>query len=207
MHVDRRSDIVIGMTLAEVFLLILFVVWLSTAIDVSSDGNPEAPIDPEALRATVAKLQERLRSLERDKEDLRARVEALRDMLDAHDITDEALREALQRRIQEAKRGSPVCLTDNVLVHVSRTDGVDVLTVRQDTQSLLPGGRWAAGAQLQDEREIQEFLQAVQIYYHQAQKKCRFDYRLTYKTDADYRLGRTRYESQTFYNAGLRQTR
>ena len=207
MDPDHRSDFVIGMTLAEVFLLLLFVVWLSTAIEVSPDGNPDAPIDAVALKVTVTELRERIASLETDKQELSARVEALRDMLGAPNESLEGFREGFKRKLDEAKRGSPVCLPANILVHVARTDGVDIVRLLRDTRGLLPGGKWSEGAQLHDENEIQEFLRAVKNYYAKAEKKCRFDYKLTYKSDSDYRLGRTRYESEAFYNAGLQHAR
>lgn len=206
----ERTDLVINMTLAETFLLLLFVVWYGhTRIE-----NP----DPSAH------LKERIASLEKDNERLKGELKQAHDRIadlkrrldwwrDVFPGVDEFTSPGVAR--QQASRGHRKCdEQNNVLVHASVVRGqfsVEWLTENPKLSKWLADSgrpRPKSGARITDWSTIQALLAGVRDYYSSAkvnETECRFDYRLTYGSKEDYYDGRELFE-RYFYPAGLNRS-
>ena len=212
-----RSDIVIGMTLAEVFLLLLIVGWYGSRLESEEKGGSGG------TPATVPKADFDAISHERDTlkhelADQRGKYEQLTIILDwiaktagmAKPIRtlDEA-KQAIKNIQFEAKRGRPACeATNNVLVDVTADSGRVVVTVRQDFPPRTHQKIAASGRRLSSDVDVAGFLAEVDSFYRarrsQSNSNCVFDYTLAWRTDADYRSARELFERH-FYPARLRQ--
>ena len=203
----------IGMTLAEVFLLLLIVGWYGSRLESEQpDGGPPA-------LATVLKTEfddaERLRKeAESNLAQKNREYEQLSRILDwiaktsglAKPIRnlDEA-RAAIDNIKVAAKRGRPPCGADNVLLNVSADSGVTVATVRQD--QIFRGHRYSAGQRLVG-KDLESFFSDVEAFYQGRRVPlgggdCVYDFALVWRTDADYRAARELFERH-LYPAGIR---
>lgn len=211
-----RSDLVIGMTLAEVFLLLLFVVWWGAAIE-SEPGGVDPTVTIANLQAQVKELNAKISSLQGEvaglKESLREKentIKALQIMLNCVDGTVDDCRRGLDGINTDARRGSPRCEQDNVLVNVFVHAGatrVELVGGSNETLSQLrrADGPVSKGSMLSERRDIEALLSSVTAYYtSRSQDECRFDYRLSYATAEDYYQGRQLFE-RYFYPAGIVQ--
>jgi hypothetical protein len=208
-----RTELIIGMTLAEMFLLILFVVWYS-------QGPTRGP-DWERIAAERLLM---IRQLSKEIQQQRAQVVELQKLrkfwLEALGVNPPAsvgeLETALrtpqgQALRQDLARGAPRCDQNNVLVEVSIRYGTIKLRLK-DASPLLQ--RWArsvrtdvplAGDAVETPQAVASLLASVSRFYeYQSQLKqpCRFDYKLFWATDQDYRRGREQFEKY-FYPAGI----
>src|SRR5216684_2932658 len=119
-----RTDLVISMTLAETFLLLVFVIWYgvvpNTRVHTADTTPPEVLIahlqkENAELKAQVEKLQDELTDMNRRLAWWRIRFPDLK--IPGSEKELEALR-------SELGRGKPACLPgDNVLVAVSVVEG------------------------------------------------------------------------------------
>jgi hypothetical protein len=198
---DHGRDLVLSMTLAEIFLLLLFVVWWSSYLPaVEVNGVP----------LTVLEMQARLETLTADNDRLSRDNRILRQLLGiGPDVPTEKLEAAVKDAIDRFRRGHPRCEESNVLVHVTLIGGAARLKFLQSVAdvvgALSPGTRRRAAAQAElVDAEVDEVLAATSRVYRArraAGRDCRFDYRLSYASDSDYREGRERFE-RVFYAAG-----
>lgn len=205
------------MTLAEVFLLLLFVVWWGTTIKSEPGGvdpklklaNLKAEVD--RLKAENAVLKKDNRRLKMDLSEREKTIEALRVMLNCIDGTIEDCKRGLEEIITAAKRGSPKCEVANVLVEVAVYNGKTTATIVGGSEETLAALRRESKAVLQRHKplsgqgDISAFLSSVRKFYQlrsQRGSECRFDYRLSYSTSDDYHEGRQLFE-RYFYPAGI----
>lgn len=209
----RRSDIVLSMTLAETFLLFLFLIWLG---DVVAKSGEAPPTDPSRLAADNARLTDEnarlsaeLKSATSDIQRLQLIVDAFRKALGITEpiTSPEQVGPAAKAAGDAARRGAPKCDDDNLFARVTVLDGVTTLLVAAPPSVLAKVATTtrinvALRATLSDEADVEGVLRAVSSY---AQAKgCRFDYTLTYRTKGDYYDARERFErGRLFYAAGL----
>src|SRR5437762_14385779 len=109
----KRSDVVLSMTLAETFLLLLFLIWLS---DVARNAGEQAPTDPSILKienvrlkAENERLQSESRTLQSEVRRLELIVEAFRKTIGVpEEITSaEQVGPAVKAAAEAARRGAP----------------------------------------------------------------------------------------------------
>lgn len=209
-----RSDLVIGMTLAEIFLLILFVLWYSQGAGAGPDWKRIA-------EERQKKIDDLKAEVERQKQDvmkLKAIQEwweknySVRDIPGSNDQLRNALNTPQGRKfIEEMKRGYPRCEENNTLIAVLEKDGTTGVRIEEPVRALQ---NWAglAGVKIPAARDvlksravIESFLQSIHGYYEYKRltaHPCRFDYSLSYKTAEDYKDGRETFE-RYFYPAGI----
>ena len=208
MRRGQGSTTVVAMTIAEVFLLLMFVMWLGTVIKGQAG---KGQIDAAILQVRLDKTSKELADATKQIGELKSTVEALRIMLGANSVDPEELKRALEKKISDAvegaKRGKPKCAEENVLVEARVLDGVSQLAIIAQNAGTLEwlkaaGIRAAASGYVMADSEIPMLIGAVTRKY--AAADCRFDYRLTYRTADDYLAGRERFEA-TFYPAGRRR--
>ena len=209
----KHNDIVLSMTLAETFLLLLFLIWLGDVARTSSGG---AAADPTIMRLENARLKaenERLAAESRRlAEELRKQqliVEAFRKALGLPEpiTSPEQVEPAVKSAQEAARRGAPKCATTNVFARVAIRDGsTTVSVVAADSVArqveAKTGLAIPVGAVLTQDADIEEVLRAVSEYAEA--NSCRFDYTLSYETKSDYFDARERFEKgRLFYLAGI----
>jgi hypothetical protein len=190
------------MTLAETFLLLVFMLWYV--------NRPKLPVDPPTpigfLKAENKRLKEDLARMEAELADVQRRLEWWRTRFDQPVPGSE---EELKRFLFDAGRGKPKCQDDNVLVNVSQLDGVITMTVLADCPSLreavLDAVDFRPGVTITKPEVIDAVLRATRSFRKNGDQECRFDYRFNYRTHEDYDNVRERF-GQYFYTAGRRRT-
>jgi len=215
-----RGELVISMTLAETFLLLVFMIWYSV--------RPKVPVDPPAPIEVLEKenhdLKERITRLEVELSDIHERLEIWRKVFDlpmpgaggsAQDLSTllPTTPERWKQLIFEAGRGKPKCQDDNLLVEATVVDGTAAVNILADcptlrTELLAQHIDIHTGTILTRAAEIVALLSAVRTFRKGPGKEgdCRFDYRLNYATPEDYYIGRERFE-KFFYPAGQQRVR
>jgi hypothetical protein len=203
-----KTDLVIGMTLAEIFLLILFVVWYRQGAGQGGDWQKIA----EERQQQIAKLNSQLEEQNTQIAELRK----IRDFWEENfgvsppasepELSAALLNSKGQRFRQDMARGFPRCEDDNLLAEVSVQHGATevrvkepVKMIRETTSISMPN----PGDLLTDPQPINAFLDSVLRFYDGRASKCRFDYKFTYVTKEDYYDGREKFEKY-FYSAGLK---
>jgi hypothetical protein len=205
----ERTDLVINMTLAEIFLLLLFVAWY---------GTTDHTVKP------FAELQEKLARFEKENDTLRTQLDFAK-----KEISDLKWRlDWWQHTFPAVVEGSPggsarkmagrsfgKCQDDNVLVEAQVLNGkisIFMVTECQELTSFLVKShrpRPKLGNKMTEAKLIKGFLEGVRDYYSnvaQTGTGCRFDYALTFQTPEDYYIGREYFEKY-FYAAGLNRIR
>src|SRR5690349_19085996 len=131
----RRGDIVLSMTLAETFLLLLFLIWLG---DVARNAGEQPPSDPSVMKLEIDRLNAENKKLTAESKILATTVQQLRLIVDAfrkslgipEPITSpEQVPIAVKVAAEAARRGAPKCAPDNVFARVTVRDGVTTFTV------------------------------------------------------------------------------
>jgi hypothetical protein len=192
------------MTIAEVFLLLMFVVWLSSVIQ-SEPGGGDPNVTIAMLREEIVDLRTENTALRTERNDVKSEVEALKIMVTQW-----------QTRYETATRGAPKCVPDNVLVDLSVINGTvsgRLATRDQDVANwfrdhgLSPDADW-------DGSQVDRLFTAVREWYASRRTaagdgtgralECRFDYRFTYKSAEDFRKAKKTFEAY-FYPAGDRE--
>lgn len=199
------------MTLAEIFLLLLLVVWWASRLESDVEGADSPSVAIANLRSENAALKKNLAELQQRVEELMDDNKALMQMFGVD--PEKWVRDrsgAAEDAKQAIRRGRPRCEADNVLAEVAVLDGRVTMQVFSgssiapyvppDFRSSLTAGNLSGPA-------IEQTLAGVRAYYQDRLARnsdCRFDYRLVYLSDTDYRHGRERFEA-FFYPAGLRR--
>lgn len=196
----RSSDFVLGMSLAEISLLLIFALFAAT---VEAEQDETLPTVCEvALRECKrerTELTSRVQELEREVASLQRQLDYLLRMVGANDFA------GAEEAVDALKRGYRRCDSDaNVLIHVEVHDGAErvrIVALNEELEQFLRTSnvRFLAGDELSASKEITRFLDIIRTYH--GPRNCRYDYSGSYRTDQDYRMMRDRYE-RYFYPAG-----
>jgi hypothetical protein len=201
---ESRSDWVLGLSLVQVVLLLFFAaMFLYVTQNVEVSGQETRP--GEETKTQGAGLQARLdASMEKNSElekrlgDMTLLVDELKLMVGAKAPSKEGFQEA----IDSLKRGYALCQKDdNTLVEARIQNGAEILQVIGEIPSDLVVNL-AKGDETSDLEHIVSFVQDV--YEYEKDHKCRFNYRLKYATDNDYKKGRDGYEKYFYPEKILR---
>jgi len=204
----ERSDFVMGMSLAEIVLLLVFAMLAVKA------ARPES-IDPVAdCQVALDECEEQLEEVRMEVQDLRTKNEGLEQKIEwilkmcGIDVPSDATPEEIRGAAEAKKRGFKKCYSvQNELVRVRVHLGSEQLTIVELDDELAAHLRaerqeWTVGSVLEDERQIDQFLQTLRGYYEP--RECRYDYRGEYATAEDYLRIREYYE-RFLYPAGIRK--
>ena len=203
---ESRSNWVLGLSLVQVILLLFFatmLMYVTENVDVqgqeSHEGVGEMKTHDATLRTRLDAATERNDDLEKQLGDITQLVDELKLMVGAKGSSKEGFQEA----IESLKRGYSLCQKDdNTLIEARVHNGAESLQVIGDIPSDLIVNL-AKGDQTSDLDEIIPFIQDV--YEYEKDHKCRFNYRLKYATDNDYRKAREGYEKY-FYPEKIMRT-
>jgi len=208
----RRTDIVVGMTLAEVFLLLLIVGWYGSKLE-STSPEPGAPAvvprekydEAERLRLQAEKaLAEKTRQYEQLDRilDWIAKTAGLPTPIRDLDTA----KTAIENIRADARRGRPACESDNVLLDVLADSGKVSATMRRGFSTDMHV--YSQGQRLDSAGQIDSILREVDQFYQgravNGQSNCVFDFALVWRTDSDYRAAREKFEHH-FYPERIRQ--
>lgn len=195
MENDSRSGWALGLSLVEVMLLLFFaamMVYVTDTVEGRGQEMQQIVDEPQGvdahLQARLDAATEKTNDLEQQLNDLTHFVNELKVMVGAKGSTKEGFQEA----IESLKRGYAFCQKNgNTLIEVSEQNGVETMQVIADIPSDLRVNL-AKGDQTSDLDQIVPFLQDV--YEYEKDQSCRFNYRLKYATDNDYRKAREGFE-------------
>lgn len=193
MESDSRSGWALGLSLVEVMLLLVFAAMMVYVTDtVRGQETQQIADEPQRvdthLQARLDVATEKNSDLEQQLNDMTHFVNELKVMVGAKGSTKEGFQEA----IESLKRGYAFCQKNgNTLIEVSEQNGVETMQVIGDIPSDLRVNL-AKGDQTSDLDQIVPFLQDV--YEYEKDQSCRFNYRLKYATDNDYRKAREGFE-------------
>jgi len=189
MESDPRSGWALGLSLVEVMLLLVFAAMLVYVTDtVEGRGQETQQIVDEPLQARLDAATEKSSDLEEQLHEMTLFVNEVKLMVGAKGSTKEGIQEA----IDNLKRGYALCQKNsNTLIEASVQNGVETIQVIGDIPSDLIVNL-VKGDQTSDLDQIVPFLQDV--YQYEKDQSCRFNYRLKYATDNDYRKAREGYE-------------
>jgi hypothetical protein len=221
-NTESRPDWVLGLSLVEVSLLLLFALMIVYVTDNVEGGgqqprqigaqetrhvaNREPPqavetstIQDAGLQARLEEALERNSDLDKELRDMAALVDELKLMVGAKVRSKEGFQEA----VENLKRGYSLCQkTNNTLIEVTIQDGMETVEVIGEIPADLEVGL-VKGDRTSDFDQIVSFIQDVSQY--EKDRKCRFNYRLKYATDNDYRKAREGFEKY-FYPEKLIRT-
>ncbi|HKC79750.1 MAG TPA: cell division protein ZapB [Gemmatimonadaceae bacterium] len=192
------------MTIAEVFLLLMFVVWLGNVIE-STPGEGDPNITIAMLRERIGELERKNAALVAERTQLMAEIEALKIMA-----------ANWQRKYETATRGAPKCVPDsNVLANFSVVDGVvtGVVSTTDDDVTAWLADRGIPSGIVLNSAQVDQLLVSVREWYssnrvsigdkNEQLSECRFDYHFRYVTAQDYKTAKKRFEEAGyFYPAG-----
>ena len=189
MESDPRSGWALGLSLVEVMLLLVFAAMMVYVTDtVEGRGQETQQIVDEPLQARLDAATEKSNHLEEQLNEMTLFVNEVKLMVGAKGSTKEGIQEA----IDNLKRGYALCQKNsNTLIEVSVQNAVETIQVIGDIPSDLIVNL-VKGDQTSDLDQIVPFLQDV--YQYEKDQSCRFNYRLKYATDNDYRKAREGYE-------------
>lgn len=213
-HGSQRNDLIIGMTLAEVFLLLLIVGWYGSRLESeAAGGTPGTPA--EVLQKKLNEANEALKREEQEHQQLESKVQELERTLDwlgehlqssSRPIRDiPSATAAVASYTAGLKRGKPICETVNVLIQVVADEDKQTVMILQPLA--VGDAAFTAGQTLTGKQDVDGFLQTVQKYYaerREAGQDCAFDFKLDWRTDHDYRVAKKMFDPY-FYPAGDRQ--
>lgn len=195
METDSRSSWALGLSLVEVMLLLVFaglIVYVTDNVE-GKGQEPHQGVDERkgpgvGLQARLDAATKKSDDLERQLHDMTRFVNELKLMVGAKGSTKEGFQEA----VENLKRGYALCQkNNNTLIEASVLNGDETLQVIGDIPSDLIVNL-AKGDQTSDLDEIVSFIQDV--YQYEKDHSCRFNYRLKYVTDNDYRKAREAFE-------------
>jgi hypothetical protein len=203
---ESRSNWVLGLSLVQVILLLFFAVlimYVTENVEVrgqeSHKGVGETKTHDANLQARLDASTERNDELAKQLGESAQLVDELKLMVGAKSPSKEGFQEA----IESLKRGYSLCQKDdNTLIEARIHNGAETLQVIGEIPSDLIVNL-AKGDETSDLDEIISFIQDV--YEYEKDHKCRFNYRLKYVTDNDYRKAREGYEKY-FYPEKLMRT-
>jgi archaellum component FlaC len=155
---------------------------------VEGSGQETQQSVDEPLQARLDAAMEKTNDLEEQLNEMTLFVNEVKLMVGAKGSTKEGIQEA----IESLKRGYALCQKNsNTLIEASVQNGVETIQVIGDIPSDLRVNL-VKGDQTSDLDQIVPFLQDV--YQYEKDQSCRFNYRLKYATDNDYRKAREGYE-------------
>lgn len=207
----ERSHLLIGMVLADIFLLVLLIVWWGYRND------RDAPLELSSLRERMAVLEADLaaaHSAMQRQEELRAKYEQMKKALErlsvAAGIESPNLDDLATRPdsiVDALRRGAPACAKgQNVAVRVlSSVDGEVAEIVSADFAHALASIMPVSVGHRVSGDELHTFLAATRRLYDNlaiSGNKCRYDYSLVWSDDVGYRRSREAFEA-VFYPAGV----
>ena len=195
-----QSDWVFGLSLVQVMLLLVFAAMLISVTENGEvRGQEETGAQGAGLQARLDAATEKSNALEKRLGDMTLLFDEVKLMTGAKAPSKEAFQEA----IDSVKRGYSLCQKDdNTLIEASIQNGVETVHVIGEIPSDLMVNL-VRGDQTADLDQIVSFIQDV--YEYEKDHKCRFNYRLKYATDNDYRKGRDGYEKY-FYPEKIMRT-
>jgi hypothetical protein len=131
-----RDNLVLSMTLAEIFLLLLFVVWWSSQVPFVIDGQTLTSVQ---MQERNKELRTKVDTLTTDNARLARELGVLKRLLAIGDsVPVEKFPGAVQDALDAARRGHPKCAEQNVLVDVRMENGVARMTFLQQNAEVLP---------------------------------------------------------------------
>jgi hypothetical protein len=202
----ERTDLVVNITLAEIFLLLLFATWYSGTLK----GDPSFNT---VLEKKIARLEKENQNIKNDLVNARNQISDLKKRLDWwHTIfprVKEYTSEGEARN--QAGRGFTECQEgNNTLIHAYVIQGKISMIWDSESSTFsewlknIKHIRLKFGIPITDPDEINSFLATIRDYYQyrKLSTECRFDYQLTYATKEDYYDGRELFEHY-FYPASI----
>ena len=203
---ESRSDWVLGLSLVQVMLLLVFaamLIYVTENVEGRGQefrhGIEEAKTQDGSVQVKLDAATAKNTGLEKQLDDMTGFVDELKLMVGAKASSKEGFREA----VETLKRGYALCQKDeNTLIEARIHNGEESIQVIGDLPSDLIAGL-AKGDQTSDLEQIVSFIQDVHEY--EKDHKCRFNYRLKYATDNDYRKARETYEKY-FYPEKIMRT-
>lgn len=195
MDSESRSVWALGLSLVEVMLLLFFAATMVYVTDTGAgraqdtQRSVEGPGDAEVgLQARLDAATEKNSHLEQQVNEMALMLNDLKVMVGAKGSTKEGFQEA----VENLKRGYALCRKNgNTLIEASVQNGEETVAVIGEIPSDLEV-RFTQGDQTSDLEDIVSFLQDVSQY--EKDRNCRFNYRLKYATDNDYKKGRAAFE-------------
>jgi len=192
---ESRSNWVFGLSLVQVILLLFFgamIIYVTENVEGRGyeprQGGEETKKQEGNLHARLDATAEKNAELERQLGDMTVFVDELKLLVGAKVASKEGFQEA----VENLKRGYALCQKDNnTLLEASIQNGAETVQVIGDVPGDLISGL-VKGDQTSDLEQIVSFIQDV--YEYEKDHKCRFNYRLKYVTDNDYRKAREVYE-------------
>jgi TolA-binding protein len=205
METESRSGWALGLSLVEVMLLLVFAALMVYVTDNVESRGQEPPQTGDEPKNPDAVLQARLDAATKKSDDLQRQlnemtlfVNEVKLMVGAKVSTKEGFHEA----IESLKRGYALCQKDNnTLIEASVQNDVETLQVIGDIPSDLVVNL-VKGDQTSDIDQIVSFIQDV--YQYEIDHKCRFNYRLKYATDNDYKKAREGFEKYFYPEKKIR---
>ena len=202
------------MTLAEIFFLMLIVGAYGSRLESEPSPSDGPNLTPAELRERLKDAEEELNRERQSNRALGDELNIYKELLDwwgrelgaPEPIRDkvsieEALRIFMAGVAEEARRGKPSCADNNILIEVERDQGRVSLTIQEpfppDEGTYLPSQTLVGS-------DIEMFLSVLSRHYRAREQECVFDFRLLWRTDRDYRLGKQEFDPY-FYPAGDRQ--
>ena len=185
---ESRPDWVLGLSLVQVILLLFFASMLIYVTENVEVRGQEPQTQAANLEARLDAATEQNNELKKRLGDITLFVDELKLMVGAKVPSKEGFQEA----IESLKRGYSLCQKDdNTLIEASIQNGAETLQVIGEIPSDLEVNM-VKGDQTSDIDDIVSFIQDV--YQYEKDRKCRFNYRLKYATDNDYRKAREGFE-------------
>jgi len=202
---ESRSDWVFGLSLLQITLLLCFaalLIYVTEQGEVSGQeprqGAGETKTSQESLQASLDAATARNTALEKQLGEIALLVDDVKVMVGAKAPSKEGFQDA----VETLKRGYALCQKDdNTLIEAKIQNGAETVSVIGEIPSdlVVPLGK---GDTTSDLEQIVSFIQDV--YEYEKDHKCRFNYRLRYGTDNDYRKGRDGYEKYFYPEKLLR---
>lgn len=201
-----RSDLVFGLSLVQLMLLLFFAGTLIYVTEQAGVGGQEPQRGAGGTKAQDANLQANLDAATEKTNDLEEQLVNMRQFVDELKVmvgAKASSKEGFQEAIESLKRGYSLCQKDdNTLIEARIQNGAETVQVIGEIPSDLIVSL-VKGDQTSDLEQIVSFIQDV--YEYEKDRKCRFNYRLKYATDNDYRKAREGYEKY-FYPEKLMKT-
>ena len=192
---ESRSNWVFGLSLVQVLLLLFFAAAILSVTERAEVGGQEPRPASEHTTAKDPGLQAGLDAATAKNAELQQRVGDMTGFVDELKLmvgAKNASKEGFQEAIDSLKRGYALCQKDdNTLIEARIHNGTETVQVIGEIPSDLLV-TLTKGEQTSDLEQIVSFIQDV--YEYEKDHKCRFNYRLKYGSDNDYRKGRDGYE-------------
>ena len=192
---ESRSNWVFGLSLVQMVLLLFFVVAILYVTDRGEVGGQEPQAVSDRNAAQDPGIQAGLHAATAKNAELQRQVGEMASFLDEVKVmvgARYASKEGFQEAVDTLKRGYALCQKDqNTLIEARIHHGAETIQVIGEIPPDLSVAL-AKGEETSDLEQIVSFIQDV--YEYEKDHKCRFNYRLKYGTDNDYRKGRDGYE-------------